>query len=106
MPYGSVKSKMVAIARISDHVLNREQRGTGRLMSADKKEQNPEMPARKMRRSLAALDGKAPDAETTVDTAAEEVETIIDEAAETGGPTGPEPTRYGDWERKGRCIDF
>ena len=26
--------------------------------------------------------------------------------AETGGPKGPEPTRYGDWERKGRCIDF
>jgi hypothetical protein len=26
--------------------------------------------------------------------------------AETGGPTGPEPTRYGDWERRGRCIDF
>ncbi len=25
---------------------------------------------------------------------------------ETGGPKGPEPTRYGDWERKGRCIDF
>jgi hypothetical protein len=25
---------------------------------------------------------------------------------ETGGPPGPEPTRYGDWERKGRCIDF
>ncbi|MFZ1623464.1 MAG: succinate dehydrogenase assembly factor 4 [Gammaproteobacteria bacterium] len=25
---------------------------------------------------------------------------------ETGGPTGPEPTRYGDWERGGRCIDF
>ncbi len=25
---------------------------------------------------------------------------------ETGGPEGPEPTRYGDWERKGRCIDF
>jgi homeobox protein ESX1 len=27
-------------------------------------------------------------------------------AIEIGGPTGPEPTRYGDWERKGRCIDF
>ena len=26
--------------------------------------------------------------------------------AEVGGPKGPEPTRYGDWERKGRCIDF
>ena len=27
-------------------------------------------------------------------------------AAETGGPKGPEPTRYGDWEQKGRCTDF
>jgi hypothetical protein len=26
--------------------------------------------------------------------------------AEQGGPAGPEPTRFGDWERKGRCIDF
>lgn len=25
---------------------------------------------------------------------------------EIGGPSGPEPTRYGDWERKGRCVDF
>lgn len=25
---------------------------------------------------------------------------------EIGGPTGPEPTRYGDWERKGRVSDF
>jgi hypothetical protein len=25
---------------------------------------------------------------------------------EIGGPKGPEPTRYGDWERKGRCSDF
>lgn len=25
---------------------------------------------------------------------------------ELGGPKGPEPTRYGDWERNGRCIDF
>lgn len=25
---------------------------------------------------------------------------------EKGGPTGPEPTRYGDWERKGRAVDF
>ncbi len=27
-------------------------------------------------------------------------------ATEVGGPKGPEPTRYGDWERGGRCIDF
>jgi hypothetical protein len=25
---------------------------------------------------------------------------------EIGGPKGPEPTRYNDWERNGRCIDF
>jgi len=25
---------------------------------------------------------------------------------EVGGPKGPEPTRYGDWERKGRVTDF
>ena len=25
---------------------------------------------------------------------------------EAGGPRGPEPTRYGDWEKRGRCIDF
>jgi hypothetical protein len=25
---------------------------------------------------------------------------------EIGGRAGPDPTRYGDWELKGRCIDF
>jgi hypothetical protein len=25
---------------------------------------------------------------------------------ELGGPKGLEPTRYGDWERNGRCVDF
>ncbi|MFC7553881.1 succinate dehydrogenase assembly factor 4 [Pseudoroseomonas wenyumeiae] len=25
---------------------------------------------------------------------------------EIGGPAGPEPTRFGDWERKGRVSDF
>jgi hypothetical protein len=29
-----------------------------------------------------------------------------DSVAETGGFDGPEPTRYGDWEKNGRCIDF
>jgi hypothetical protein len=26
--------------------------------------------------------------------------------AEIGGRDGPDPTRYGDWEKNGRCIDF
>jgi hypothetical protein len=28
------------------------------------------------------------------------------EVPEIGGPKGPEPTRYGDWEKGGRCTDF
>lgn len=29
-----------------------------------------------------------------------------DRPREIGGRNGPEPTRYGDWEKDGRCIDF
>lgn len=25
---------------------------------------------------------------------------------EVGGRKGPEPTRYGDWEKDGRAVDF
>jgi len=27
-------------------------------------------------------------------------------APEVGGRKGPDPTRYGDWEKDGRCVDF
>jgi len=36
--------------------------------------------------------------------AAEEVRFKV--SIERGGPAGPEPTRYGDWERKGVAVDF
>jgi hypothetical protein len=29
-----------------------------------------------------------------------------DAPRESGGRDGPDPTRYGDWEKNGRCIDF
>lgn len=29
-----------------------------------------------------------------------------DPPEEVGGPEGPEPTRFGDWEKAGRCSDF
>ena len=29
-----------------------------------------------------------------------------DPVKESGGPSGPEPTRYGDWEKKGLASDF
>lgn len=33
-------------------------------------------------------------------------EQTTESASEYGGPTGPEPTRYGDWEKKGLAVDF
>jgi hypothetical protein len=30
-------------------------------------------------------------------------ETVVEEI---GGRSGPDPSRYGDWEKNGRCIDF
>ena len=33
-------------------------------------------------------------------------DTTLARPREIGGPEGPEPTRYGDWERKGICYDF
>jgi len=41
----------------------------------------------------------APDGTTSKDTPK-------DGPKETGGRSGPDPTRYGDWEKNGRCIDF
>ncbi|MPY68871.1 MAG: DUF1674 domain-containing protein [Alphaproteobacteria bacterium] len=29
-----------------------------------------------------------------------------DAPKEIGGRKGPDPTRYGDWEKDGRCVDF
>jgi hypothetical protein len=31
---------------------------------------------------------------------------VTDREKEIGGRDGPDPTRYGDWEKNGRCIDF
>jgi len=35
-----------------------------------------------------------------------EVAKNLDQPKEIGGPEGPEPTRYGDWEKKGIVSDF
>lgn len=48
-------------------------------------------------------------ADTAAEQAAEAVE--VEQKTETlpreiGGRDGLEPTRYGDWEKNGRCIDF
>jgi len=32
--------------------------------------------------------------------------TFADKPKEVGGRKGPDPTRFGDWEKDGRCVDF
>ncbi|KAK3218179.1 hypothetical protein Dsin_012149 [Dipteronia sinensis] len=52
------------------------------------------------------------DREETVEANKEDLEDddydvdVNKETGEIGGPRGPEPTRFGDWERNGRCSDF
>jgi hypothetical protein len=60
-------------------------------------------------RTLASLMPESNSAENPVPAPA--TEKVPEPAApvlpkEIGGRTGPEPTRYGDWEKDGRCIDF
>jgi len=45
------------------------------------------------------VNGEAPES-------SDEAQKQPDRATEYGGPKGKEPTRYGDWEKNGRCIDF
>ncbi|MGU9961506.1 MAG: DUF1674 domain-containing protein [Candidatus Puniceispirillales bacterium WSBS_2018_MAG_OTU23] len=41
-----------------------------------------------------------------VDANIDEPAQVAPVAVEHGGPKGLEPTRYGDWEKGGRCSDF
>lgn len=49
---------------------------------------------------------KTEDAEKGSDTDQDHSSTTPDAEVEIGGPKGPEPTRFGDWEKNGRCSDF
>lgn len=53
---------------------------------------------------LEEIEGKHPYQET--DPLQPWPDNINPHTGEIGGPKGPEPTRYGDWERKGRVSDF
>jgi len=45
-------------------------------------------------------------ARPSVDAPTLPVDAPSERVVEVGGRDGPEPTRFGDWERAGRCIDF
>lgn len=48
----------------------------------------------------------APPAPVDADGSAPVADGATESVEELGGPKGPEPTRFGDWERNGRCSDF
>jgi hypothetical protein len=45
-------------------------------------------------------------AERRANRQAQEQVQAVGTSKEVGGPSGPEPTRYGDWEKKGLTSDF
>jgi Protein of unknown function (DUF1674) len=62
----------------------------------------PEAPVKDPPGPDAPLPGEDPDPTPAGDPPSDEPVRM----KEIGGPSGPEPTRYGDWERKGRAYDF
>jgi hypothetical protein len=44
--------------------------------------------------------------EITKDSVKNEANKLNEQNEEFGGQEGPDPTRYGDWEKGGRCTDF
>lgn len=76
--------------------------------------ESPDSPPAEATPAKAPADDKGADprrrAEEKADAAGEkwraEAEARGDIAKEVGGPKGLEPTRYGDWEKAGRCFDF
>ena len=47
-----------------------------------------------------------PPAPSAVEKDVVKTELVKQKSGESGGQAGPEPTRYGDWEKGGRCTDF
>ena len=69
--------------------------------------QQPEENVNKERRESFEKDLENEKKEIVEDGEGEDEELDVNkETGEVGGPRGPEPTRYGDWERNGRCYDF
>ena len=67
-------------------------------METDKTDADPDIKTD----MVTGVDGDAETGDTAVDPAAGDSKAPV----ELNGPKGPEPTRYGDWEQKGRCSDF
>ena len=52
---------------------------------------------------IASTETASPETETAPETEAADAKK---KPKEVGGRKGPDPTRYGDWEKKGVAVDF
>ena len=52
------------------------------------------------------LVGQTPSVDQAISVSVELASVEAERPVEVGGREGPEPTRFGDWEKAGRCIDF
>ncbi|XP_041098109.1 succinate dehydrogenase assembly factor 4, mitochondrial-like isoform X1 [Polyodon spathula] len=82
-----------------------EQLASLRLVSSDGKPEAKKAPLRTPKTPQGRFDSpeQAPKETYPLERFPDDINPVT---KEKGGPRGPEPTRYGDWERKGRCIDF
>ncbi|XP_010271321.1 PREDICTED: putative clathrin assembly protein At5g57200 [Nelumbo nucifera] len=85
---------------------------TRRLSSSGPQQQQEENPESTVEEKCSCHDSRAEDKHSESGNVNEEEEDddvgvyVNKQTGEIGGPKGPEPTRYGDWERGGRCSDF
>ncbi|KAK9147274.1 hypothetical protein Scep_006031 [Stephania cephalantha] len=78
----------------------------GFACSSHQHQQNPKIVAEAEHEQESEEKSENQEKEEEADEVNEDGEIVNRETGEVGGPRGPEPTRYGDWERRGRCSDF
>lgn len=69
----------------------------------------PKQPVTSAEEPHPGVDSESPqdrDLEPNADPQPPEESALDSRPREYGGPKGPDPVRYGDWEKNGRCIDF
>jgi hypothetical protein len=106
---GACESQPIAIARLAAVMIKRQAilnlkrfsshipfRGPQPIPLGNAKEQKEFMQAVKEEKPATVVEYQFP----------EFPDNTNPETGEVGGPKGTEPTRFGDWERKGRVSDF
>ena len=90
--------------------MSRRSARTGRIWQTlpmpGEREQERDTRGETPRADESTADSHAVDPTVSYDSRATEPRASTEHRREIGGPQGPEPTRFGDWERAGRCIDF